>query len=63
MLLPTFIVPSNQACVWFFFVVSSMTAPDRVGVCLVCRAKLAHKKKYFGRGGGHVYRIVADTDC
>jgi hypothetical protein len=48
-------------CVGFFFIVSSMMAPARIGVCLICRAKLVHKKKDFGRG--HVYRIIADTDC
>ena len=40
-----------------FFIVWSMMAPARIGVCLICRAKLVHKKKDFGRG--HVYRIIA----
>lgn len=28
-----------------FFIVSSMISPARIGVCLICRAKLVHKKK------------------
>lgn len=57
---PTCFQATKHVC-WFFFIVSSMMAPARIGVCLICRAKLVHKKKDFGRG--HVYRIIADTDC
>lgn len=32
------------------FIVSSMMAPARIGVCLICRAKLVHKKKFLVGG-------------
>ena len=48
---------SNQACVLVFSSCRVWWPPARIGVCLICRAKLVHKKKDFGRG--HVYRIIA----